>query len=225
MYLSKIKGNHYICRRVKKGGMWTQEYLVRLGKIPKADADESLAQFERELATEPIYRTIVLDPPWPMKKSLRTVRPNQTNMDYKMMTLNEIKRFPLHKFISPDGCHVYLWTTQSHLRDAFDVFKAWGVDHHCTLTWIKDVGFTPFSFMFSTEFVLFGMIGNLALIRKGVRTDFKGKVREHSRKPDEFYEIVKRVSPDPRIDIFSREKRDGFDQFGYQTDCFNLKAV
>lgn len=74
--------------------------------------------------------------------------------------------------------------------------------------------------MFSTEFVLFGMIGNLAVIRKGVRTDFKGKVREHSRKPDEFYEIVKRVSPDPRIDIFSREKRVGFDQYGDEPDKF-----
>jgi N6-adenosine-specific RNA methylase IME4 len=75
--------------------------------------------------------------------------------------------------------------------------------------------------MYSTEHVLFGTVGNLPIIRKGIRLDFKAKVREHSRKPDEFYEIVKRASADPRIDIFSREKRDGFDQWGIEVGKFN----
>lgn len=220
MYLVRRGAIYHIHERVKKEGRWTTKSLCTLGKITKEEAERALKQLKLQLTIKPIYRTIVIDPPWPMKKSNRTARPNQKRMDYNVMPLGEIKRFPLHKFISVDGCHVYLWTTHKHLPDAFDVFKTWGVNYHCTLTWVKNVGFTPFTWMFSTEFVLFGLMGNLAVIKKGIRTDFRGKVREHSRKPDEFYEIVKRVSPEPRVDIFSREKRDGFDQYGFEVDMF-----
>ena len=88
------------------------------------------------------------------------------------------------------------------------------------MTWVKNVGFTPYSFMYSTEHILFGRIGFLELLKKGKRLDFSAKVREHSRKPDEFYNLVREVSPEPRIDIFSREKREGFDQYGDQSDKF-----
>lgn len=220
MYLMKDKGNYYIREKVKKEGKWTHKYLASLGKISKQEAEEQLRQWETKLEIKPIYRTIVIDPPWEIEKIERKVRPKQKVMDYKMMSLEEIMRFPLQKFISDDGCHVYLWATQKHLQDAFKILRVWGVKYQCLLTWVKNVGFTPFSFMYSTEFVLFGMVGNLSLIRKGVRTDFKAKVREHSRKPDEFYDIAKRVSPEPRIDIFSREKREGFDSYGYEVGVF-----
>ncbi len=74
--------------------------------------------------------------------------------------------------------------------------------------------------MYSTEHVLFCRKGNLPLLAIGKRLDFYGKVREHSRKPDEFYDLVKTVSPGPRIDVFSREKREGFDQFGNEVEKF-----
>jgi N6-adenosine-specific RNA methylase IME4 len=93
------------------------------------------------------------------------------------------------------------------------------------LTWVKNVGITPFSWMYSTELILFGRLGNLPLLQKGLRLDFSAKVREHSRKPDEFYERVKLVSPEPRLDLFSREKRDGFEQWGIETDYFAVAAA
>jgi len=220
MHLMRVGENYYICERVKKGGKWTTKSLKPLGKITKEAAGEELKQFEAKLEIKPIYRTMVIDPPWEIEKIPRKVRPNQKEMDYKMMSVEEIKKFPLRKFVSKSGSHVYLWTTHKHLPDAFGVLKAWGVNYQCLLTWIKPVGVTPFSWMYSTELVLFGQIGNLSLIEKGKRLDFKGKAREHSRKPDEFYELVKRVSPEPRIDIFSREKRAGFDSYGYEVGQF-----
>jgi len=75
--------------------------------------------------------------------------------------------------------------------------------------------------MYSTELVLFGRVGTLDLLKKGLRLDFSAKVREHSRKPDEFYELVRKASPEPRIDVFSREKRKGFDQHGNETNKFD----
>ena len=135
------------------------------------------------------------------------------------MTLEEIYDFPLQKIIM-SNCHIYLWSTHKYLPEAFKIFEHWGVKYECLLTWVKNVGFTPYSFMYSTEHILFGRIGFLELLKKGKRLDFSAKVREHSRKPDEFYNLVREVSPEPRIDIFSREKREGFDQYGDQSDKF-----
>lgn len=167
------------------------------------------------------YRTVVIDPPWEIKKIGRVVAPNQIEMDYPMMSVKEIIDFPIiPNSFEKSGCHIYLWTTHKHLPDALDIFKSWGVKYQCVLTWIKNVGFTPFSWMYSTELVLFGRVGSLPLLKNGLRIDFNGKVREHSRKPDEFYDLVRQASPEPRIDIFSREKRDGFEQYGNEVNRF-----
>jgi N6-adenosine-specific RNA methylase IME4 len=164
------------------------------------------------------YRTIVIDPPWPMEKIARDVRPNQFEFDYPIMTIDEIKAFSLP--VNPEGCHVYLWTTQKFLPVALEVFESWGVKYECLLTWVKNVGFTPFSFMYSTEHCLFGRCGNLPLLQLGRRLDIAAKVREHSRKPEAFYALVREVSPEPRIDIFSRELHEGFKQHGNEKTKF-----
>lgn len=171
------------------------------------------------------YRTITIDPPWPIEKILREVRPNQIVMDYPSMTIEEIKALPIPELAYEDGCHIYLWTTHKYLPKAFEVLDAWGANYECLLTWVKNVGITPFSWMYSTEHCLFARIGNLPLLKLGKRLDFEAKVREHSRKPDEFYNLIKEVSPEPRIDMFSREKRDGFAQYGNELDRFGFKQV
>jgi N6-adenosine-specific RNA methylase IME4 len=166
------------------------------------------------------YRTIVIDPPWPIQKIVRDVRPNQIEIDYPTMTIEEIQSFPISNFASLDGCHIYLWTTHKYLPLAFQTLEKWGVNYECCLTWVKNVGFTPFSWMYSTEFCLFGRFGSLPLMKLGRRTDFQAKVKQHSRKPDEFYHIVCEVSPEPRLDIFSREKHEGFSQYGNEVNKF-----
>jgi N6-adenosine-specific RNA methylase IME4 len=166
------------------------------------------------------YRTLVVDPPWPIKKSSRTVRPNQVSMDYPLMTVPEIAALPVKQMADCAGAHVYLWTTHRHLPDAFDIFKKWDVRYHCLLTWVKNVGFTPFSWMFSTEHVLFGRTNTLPLMKLGKRVDFYARGREHSRKPAEFYSIVREVSPGPRLDMFAREQHEGFDQWGDEVNRF-----
>jgi N6-adenosine-specific RNA methylase IME4 len=171
------------------------------------------------------FKTIIIDPPWPMDKILREVRPNQRVMDYPTMTLDDIKALPVADLTDPAGCHVYLWFTQKYRRFVFELFDTWGVKDECFMTWIKNVGFTPYSWMYSTEHVLFGRVGSLPLLKMGQRLDFTGKVREHSRKPDEFYDLVKQASPTLRLDFFSREKRDGFEQYGNEPEKFGTIHV
>ena len=160
------------------------------------------------------FQTIVIDPPWPVEKILRDVRPNQVaDLDYRTQSIDEIKAWPI-KELAHDNCHVYLWTTHKYLPTAFEIFDHWGVNYECLLTWVKNVGFTPFSWMYSTEHVLFGRIGNLELLKKGLRLDFKGKVTKHSCKPQEFYDRVTEASPEPRLEMFAREVHEGFEPWG-----------
>lgn len=165
------------------------------------------------------FSCIVIDPPWQMQKIERDVRPNQVEFDYPTMSEDELKVFPLPDF-SADDCHLYLWTTQKYLPMALRLAEHWGFKYQCLMTWVKNVGFTPFSWMYSTEHVLFCTKGSLQLLRLGMRLDFNARVREHSRKPDEFYDIVRQASPEPRLDVFSREKREGFEQYGNEPEKF-----
>lgn len=165
---------------------------------------------------EGTYATVVIDPPWPIAKIEREERPAQAGLDYPSLTVEELASLGWHGGALPlaQDAHVYLWVTHKYLPAGLTCFEAWEVGYQCTLTWVKNVGFTPFSWMYSTEHVLFGRVGSLELERKGLRLDFSGKVREHSRKPAEFYDLVRRASPAPRIDMFAREVHDGFIPWG-----------
>lgn len=165
------------------------------------------------------YSCLVVDPPWPMQKIERDVRPNQFEFDYPTMSEDELRAFPLPD-VAANDCHLYLWATQKYLPMALRLTEHWGFKYQCLMTWVKNVGFTPFSWMYSTEHVLFCTRGSLPLLALGKRLDFSAKVREHSRKPDEFYDLVREVSPGPRLDVFSREKRDGFDQYGNEVEKY-----
>ncbi len=159
------------------------------------------------------YACLVVDPPWPMQKIERDLYPNQVDFEYPTMDEEALKAFQLPA-LAADSCHLYLWTTQKHLPFALRLAEHWGFKYQCLMTWVKNVGFTPYSWMYSTEHVLFCTKGNLPLLRQGMRLDFSAKRREHSRKPDEFYDLVREASPEPRLDVFSREQRDGFKQYG-----------
>lgn len=165
------------------------------------------------------FPCIVIDPPWPMEKIERDERPNQFGFDYPTMSEEELMAYPLPA-MAADNCHLYLWTTHRFLPMALRLAEHWGFRYQCLMTWVKNVGMTPFSWMYSTEHVLFCRRGNLQLEKLGLRLDFQAKVREHSRKPDEFYDLVRQASPGPRLDVFSREAREGFEQVGNESGKF-----
>lgn len=147
-----------------------------------------------------------------MQKIEREVRPNQGRyLDYPTMPLGEIADLPIRDLVDPAGAHVYLWTTHRFLPDALALLVAWGCRYECTLTWRKQVGPTPYSWMYDTEFALFARAGErLDLKRNGLRLSIDAKATGHSRKPDAFYERVCAASPERRLDMFAREPREGF---------------
>lgn len=172
-------------------------------------------EYINELITIPTmkYRTIIVDPPWPVKKIEREVAILQQGYDYNTWTLDAIRDLELP---ADDNCHLYLWTTQKYLKYSFNIIECWGFTYIFTMVWHKSGGFQPFGLpQYNCEFVIFGKKGDIPFLdTKDFFTCFTATRREHSRKPDEFYNIVMRVSPKPIIDYFSREKRNGIDQYG-----------
>lgn len=163
------------------------------------------------------YRCIVIDPPWPMKKIERDERPNQgLELDYPTMTLEQIAdeaMVPV-RTLADDDCHIYLWVTHKFLPAGLELLDTWGFNYQCVMTWRKNVGITPFSWMYDTEHVLFGRRGNLPLERLGMRLSFDAPTVGHSVKPDVFYDRVLEATPGPRVEMFARRERDGFTGWG-----------
>lgn len=166
------------------------------------------------------FNTIVIDPPWklPMRGKIN-VRPNQrTELPYKVMTLQEIKDFPLSDFANV-GCHVYCWTTNRMLEDTYEVLRSWDVNKHLVLVACKPSSSAPcMGYQFATEFVLLGFYGKPMQKFKnmGKKNWFMmfNSAGKHSTKPDEFYRLVEEMSPEPYIDIFARHERRGWDVWG-----------
>ena len=178
---------------------------------------------KEQLIPEKKYGTIVIDPPWPVEKTIREVRPNQNEFDYPTMSIEEIQEFgkKVGKMAAHD-CHLFMWTTEKYLPHSFEILKAWGFRYIFTMVWHKNGGYQPFNLaQYNCEFVLYARKGTPEFVEtKDFFCCFNGQRREHSRKPDEFYQTIARVTKELRIDIFSRGAHDGFDQYGNEIDKF-----
>ena len=172
------------------------------------------------------YRTIVIDPPWPIEEIQLRARSKEDITPYATIPLSIIKKgtgpIPIKRLTDKQGCHIFLWTTQKYLQAGFEVLECWGFRHIFTMVWHKNAGMQPFNLpQYNCEFVLFGRKGNLPFLdTRNFQTCFYSLRREHSRKPDEFYKLVARVSPIPRLDMFSREPHDWFDQYGNEASKY-----
>lgn len=167
------------------------------------------------------YCTIVIDPPWDMQKIGRDVRPNQVEFDYPTMTDDELAALQIAD-LAADDCFLFCWTTQRFWPATQRLIEGWGFENSLFFTWHKHGGFQPLGQpQFNGEYVFLGRRGNPRFVdTKNFFCVFDAPRREHSRKPDEFYNTIRRVTQGPRIDVFSREARDGFVQFGNETDKF-----
>lgn len=184
------------------------------------------------------YATIVADPPWQYRSSgshLRNqfgARPHSNQAEsntagsesrYGALSVAELKRLPVADVAATDA-HMYLWTTNSFLVEAHELMEAWGFQQKTVLTWVKmrGDGSGPsarmgYYFRGATEHVLFGVRGKLRLTTgKAVVPNvlFTPRVLKHSRKPDEFFDLVERVSPGPYLEMFARRPRSGWTVWG-----------
>lgn len=164
------------------------------------------------------YSCIVADPPWPVKMigSSKQRPARAVALPYETMSLDEIKALPVAD-IAAEGAHLWLWTTNGFLREAFDVMEAWGFKYLTTITWVKPNGLGAW-FQSRTQHVLFGYRERCVFpLARYKPTYFAAKPGAHSQKPDEFYDLVRSISPEPRIDLFNRRHIEGFEGWGLES--------
>ncbi|MFH0965327.1 MAG: MT-A70 family methyltransferase [Planctomycetota bacterium] len=201
-----------LATKVKDGDMTLPEATREVKREAVAAKLADVAILEQK-TIDGVYDVIVVDPPWPLQKIERDERPNQVHLDYPTMTLAEI-----HALLIPvaTDCHVWLWTTQRFLPDAFAVLTSWGLSYICAFVWHKPGGMQPVGLpQYNCEFALYARKGKPAFLdTKGFPLCFSADRTSHSEKPDAFYDVVRRVTGGRRLDMFNRRHLDGFEGWG-----------
>jgi len=184
-------------------------------EIKKKEVFEKLNSIEviEAKEIEGIYDVIVIDLPWPMKKIERNVAPNQVNFDYPTMSIEEMKELVIP---TANDCHIWSWTTHKYLPYMFELLNHWELKYICAFVWHKNGGFQPFNLpQYNCEFVLYAHKGNPQFVNtKDFMTCFNAKRTGHSKKPEEFYDVIRRVTTGRRLDMFNRRAIEGFDVWG-----------
>lgn len=184
------------------------------------------------------YVTVVADPPWPYadagrpgdsgKNMIRTVKRDGAvaigvHTPYSPMPIASIcaLRPPTAR-----NAHLYLWTTNSFMDEAYDVARSWGFEPKTICTWVKVRKDDPtrisrkagYWFRGATEHWLFCVRGSLRLqADEALPTAYLWPRLAHSVKPDQFYDLVEKASPGPYLELFARRERLGWDTWGDQS--------
>lgn len=156
------------------------------------------------------YRTVVADPPWRYQDSNTRAAAEK---HYDTMSTVEICGLPLGEQVDEDA-HLYLWTTNAHLPEAFQVAGAWGFTYKTLITWVKPQLGLGHYFRSCTEHVLFCVRGSLSTSDNATRNWFESPREEHSKKPAVFYQLVEKNSPGPYLELFARRTRPGWQAWG-----------
>ena len=170
------------------------------------------------------YGTIVADPAWNVKRpSGWNDTQNHRDQSYPTMTVAEIAALPVDS-IAADVSYCFLWTVNAFVEDSYTVMREWGFRPVTLLTWCKQPRGVGPGGMFSTttEFILYGRRGSHQNGRdKRVNTSwFDWPRRAQSEKPSEFFDLIEDNGfPAPRIELFARRQRLGWDSWG--NECIN----
>lgn len=164
------------------------------------------------------FKCILADPPWELGmrgKRKRAKEPTLPDaLPYPTMSIKVICELPVSGMTS-DDCHLWLWTTNQHLKEGFQVMEAWGFKYLAPIHWIKPSGVGNY-FIHRTQTILFGYKEKCHFPGARYRPNIisTGDPKRHSQKPEESYLLIEEVSPGPRLEMFARHKRPGWSTWG-----------
>jgi len=176
------------------------------------------------------FSTILADPPWQFQNRTGKMAPEHKRLSrYSTMSLQEIKDLPVESIVN-DTAHLYLWVPNALLPDGLQVMESWGFTYKTNLIWYKirkdggpDRRGVGFYFRNVTEVLLFGVRGkNVRTLQAGRSQEniISSMKREHSRKPDEQYNLIESCSSGPFIELFARGPRKGWFVWGNQSEQY-----
>ena len=175
------------------------------------------------------FACVLADPPWQFINRTGKMAPEHKRLSrYGTMTLPEIAGLPVEQIAAPTA-HLYLWVPNALLPEGLEVMRAWGFNYKSNIVWHKlrkdggsDGRGVGFYFRNVTELVLFGVRGKNARTLPPGRTqvNYLGtRKREHSRKPDEMYDLIESCSPGPRMELFGRGVRPNWTTWGNEASA------
>lgn len=178
------------------------------------------------------YGVIIADPPWRFGLWSDNGEEKSPQSQYQCMTTSDIAALPVGD-LAGGNCALLMWATAPMLPDAFRVLEAWGFRYVTAGAWAKQSS-TGNKWAFGTGYVmrsaaeifLIGTIGSPKCVSKSIRNLIVAPTRGHSRKPDDQYSIMESLYPDAfKLELFARQRRDGWDAWGNQTDKFSGVAA
>ena len=182
-----------------------QEQVQRVAHLPK---------------TEGVYDVLVIDPPWeydrqPADRALRG------QCDYLTEPLAQLKQRTLP---AADNAVLWLWTTNAFMGDAYDLLRTWGFTAKTILTWDKvNMGLGDW-LRNVTEHCILAVRGRPVVTLTNQTTLIREKRREHSRKPEAFYELVESLCPGRKLELFARAERKGWTVEGVESTRFPARV-
>lgn len=190
--------------------------------------EETIANFTH-FTRGKYYGAIYADPPWRFENRTGKVAPEHKRLQrYPTMELEDIMALPVAQ-TAAEKSHLYLWVPNALLPDGLAVMKAWGFEYKSNLVWEKvrkdgmpDGRGVGFYFRNVTELLLFGIKGTKNRTLDPGRSQvnlLRAEKREHSRKPDEFVQLIERCSNGPYLEMFARGDRPNWDMWGNQADA------
>ena len=193
------------------------EKMDRSGSVAAAHRELIVKRKSNEIEKNPPqlptgkYETIVADPPWEYPTG------SEWSLPYPSMTLNEIKGLDVAS-LAADDCVLWLWTTNAHLRVAYDVLDAWGFEYKSILTWVKDRMGLGAWLRNKTEHCLLAVRGKPVWRAGSCTTVLTADRRAHSQKPQEFYRMVEQLCPGPKVELFCRDPRPSWAVHGDEVE-------
>ena len=153
---------------------------------------------------------------------------------YPTLTLEELQTLPVQS-VAADQAHLYLWTTSAFVVEAHMLAESWGFSPKVLVPWIKTkknshsqvleadgdlyaavrMGMGVY-IRHCAEFILFCVRGKAPTARNDVLGVLFAPQGKHSEKPSQAYDLIDRLSPSPRLELFARGPRNGYEVWGNQ---------
>ncbi|MCL2780011.1 MAG: MT-A70 family methyltransferase [Actinomycetia bacterium] len=159
------------------------------------------------------YHTILADPPWDIQQA----GDRGASRHYPLMDIAAITALPVADLAEPDA-HLWLWTTNAALEQAYAVVRAWGFTPRSLLTWLKPRLGLGHYLRNCTEQLIFATKGKAPVLVRNQPNWLFAIRQDHSHKPEELYDIIERCSPGPYVELFARRPRRGWDAWGNEID-------
>lgn len=172
------------------------------------------------------YNIIYADPPWTFRTySEKGAEQKSAKRHYDLMDIEAIKALPVADLADKNAV-LFLWATMPNLQEALEVIQSWGFEYKtCAFTWVKQnkisngwfwgLGYWTRS---NAELCLLATKGKPKRVSRSVHSVCDARVMEHSRKPNEIRDRIVQLCGDlPRIELFARQKADGWDCWGKET--------